>query len=189
MNEKAKRIVPKYNPSDIKSVINSESWDLHFNQLYKGYCQKYNDGDHSEYIEGGWKLHEAFFEQLKPSSNDVPTDAANDLITSKFGTFSNFKSEFLDKSISFHGSGWCYLSTDGKIKTINLHKPKDDIALIVDLWEHSFVQTFESKKHEYINNIWKIIDWDIVSDRILSKNHKMLDESVNIRHLINFISK
>ena len=183
--EKAKRIKPKYSQKDINSVINKDGWELHFNQLYAGYCKKYNAGNHTAYIKGGWKLHEAFFGQFKKSSDsNLPSGAALELINRKFGTFTKFKKELAEKANNFHGSGWIYLTTKGELKLIELHKPETDIALIVDLWEHSFVQTFDSYKDQYFKGIWTIVDWDIVSDRI---EPEVLSESNTMRSLIDFL--
>ena len=64
------------------------------------------------------------------------------------------------------GSGWVYLSTDGNIKTIKNHEVKSDILFLVDWWEHSFVLDYGSDKKAYLRNIWKIINWNVISTRL-----------------------
>lgn len=182
----AKKIKVSYDPKKLAPVISADTWDLHYNQLYDSYCSKYNKGDHSKYTEGGWKLHELYFEQLKPVHDSLPSGKASDLINQRFSSFSKFKDAFNEKAIEFKGSGWIYLSIDGKIKTIDLHEPKNDIALIIDLWEHSYIQSHGANRKKYINDIWKIIDWDVVSKRI---DPETLNENTNLRHLINYINE
>ena len=191
MKEKARRITPKYNPSDIKEVINAESWKVHFDQLYKGYCHKYNSGNHSKYITGGWKLHELYFSEFKKyDPSNTPSGPAKELIIKKFKNWSNFRDKFEEEASKFHGSGWIYLSTDGKIKTIELHEPRTDVAVIVDLWEHAYLDTFESKRAKYIRDFWRIVDWEVVSSRI-TPNEKINENAStsNLRQLNDFINK
>ena len=64
------------------------------------------------------------------------------------------------------GSGWCYLSKSGQIKTIKNHARRTDIAVLVDMWEHSFQHDYGSNKGKYLDNIWRIIDWNIINHRL-----------------------
>jgi Fe-Mn family superoxide dismutase len=68
--------------------------------------------------------------------------------------------------MGIQGSGWVYLAQDGKIKTITNHAIKNDIVLLIDWWEHSFQFDYGSDKAKYLNNQWKIIDWDYVNTRL-----------------------
>ena len=68
--------------------------------------------------------------------------------------------------MKIQGSGWIYLARDGKIKTIVNHQIKQDIVLLIDWWEHSFAIDFRADKKAYLNGQWKIINWDIINQRI-----------------------
>jgi Fe-Mn family superoxide dismutase len=65
--------------------------------------------------------------------------------------------------MKIQGSGWVYLSTDGKIKTIVNHEIKNDILILVDWWEHAWALDYQSHKEKYLENIWKIMDWDRIN--------------------------
>ena len=68
--------------------------------------------------------------------------------------------------MTIQGSGWVYLSKSGDIKTIKNHEIKNDIVLLIDWWEHAWALDYQSDKKEYLKNIWSIINWDYVNDRI-----------------------
>ena len=60
------------------------------------------------------------------------------------------------------------LYVNGNIKTIANQGFKKGmrIALLVDMWEHSYVLDYGHKKAKYLENIWKIINWTTVNDRL-----------------------
>ena len=64
------------------------------------------------------------------------------------------------------GSNWIYLSKSGQIKTIHNHAKRTDIALLVDWWEHAWVNNYGSNKEKYLDNLWRIMDWDAVNRRL-----------------------
>jgi superoxide dismutase len=65
--------------------------------------------------------------------------------------------------MAIQGSGWVYLAKDGKIKTIKNHEIKKDIVLLIDWWEHSWALDYQSDKKKYLENQWKIINWDHIN--------------------------
>ena len=54
-----------------------------------------------------------------------------------------------------------------EIKTIVNHEIKNDIALLVDWWEHAWVLDYQHDKGKYLDNIWRIIDWEVVNARLV----------------------
>ncbi len=68
--------------------------------------------------------------------------------------------------MAIQGSGWVYLSTKGEIKTIPNHQVRTDIALLIDWWEHAWSLDYQSDKERYLDNIWRIINWDVINERL-----------------------
>ena len=68
--------------------------------------------------------------------------------------------------MGIQGSGWVYLSKSGIIKTIKNHEIKQDIVLIIDWWEHAWALDYKANKKAYLENQWKIINWDIINQRL-----------------------
>ena len=68
--------------------------------------------------------------------------------------------------MKIQGSGWIYLSKDGSIKVINNHKIKKDIAFLIDWWEHAWALDYQHDKESYLDNMWRIINWELINNRI-----------------------
>lgn len=152
--------------NQVADVFSKETMDLHYGTLYGNYVKKALAGE-GEFQVAGAKLHTLFFEQFQEAqSTNNPHGAAKKLIDDKFGSYQAFKNAFTEEAKTIHGSGWCYLSTNGKIKTIPNHKVVDDVAVIIDMWEHSYIIDYLSDKEKYLKDVWKIIDWDIINARI-----------------------
>jgi superoxide dismutase len=58
------------------------------------------------------------------------------------------------------------LSTSGEIKTIRNHAVRTDIALLIDWWEHAWALDYQSEKEKYLDNIWRIVNWEVINERI-----------------------
>jgi Fe-Mn family superoxide dismutase len=41
--------------------------------------------------------------------------------------------------------------------------------LNVDMWEHSYYVDYENRKKEYLEKIWRIIDWEAAEERFKMK--------------------
>lgn len=157
-----------YNKKDLDPVMSEATIDYHYGKLAAGYVKKYNAGEgDAKFNEAGAYLHNVFFPQLHaPKSGNKPSGASKELIESKFGDFDLFKEKFAETAMAIQGSGWVYLSKKGEIKTITNHQIKNDIALLVDWWEHAWALDYQSDKAKYLNNIWRIINWEVVNSRL-----------------------
>ena len=157
-----------YSYKDLAPVMSEDTLKYHRDKLAAGYIKRFNaeEGD-SDFNEAGAFLHNLFFPQLKPPKGaNKPVGSSLELIEDNFGSFDSFKQEFTKVAMSIQGSGWVYLAKDGKIKTIKNHQIKKDIVLLVDWWEHAWALDYQSEKSKYLKNIWRIIDWSVVNDRI-----------------------
>lgn len=160
-----------YERSDLEPIMSQRTIDYHYGKLAKTYVDRYNnhEGD-DQFNRAGAYLHNIFFPQLKkPSGSNNPTGSSLEFINKHFDNLENLKSLVEKTAMSIQGSGWVYISTKGKIKTITNHEIKNDILLLIDWWEHAWVLDYEHDKSKYLKNIWKIIDWNIINDRISTK--------------------
>ena len=157
-----------YGVKDLAPVMSAETLDYHYEHLAKGYAKRYNAGEgNADFNRAGSFLHNKFFPQLRaPKAANRPKGAVLELIESKFKTWEDFKEAFKQAAMSVQGSGWVYLSTNGDIKTIHNHAVRTDIALILDMWEHAFSLQYQWDKESYIDSFWKIVNWDIVNERL-----------------------
>jgi Fe-Mn family superoxide dismutase len=157
-----------YGPNDLNPVMSKETIDYHYEHLAKGYAQRYNrDEGNADFNRAGSFLHNKFFPQLRPVKGaNRPKGAVLELIESNFKTFEDFKEQFKERAMKIQGSGWVYLSTGGEIKTIANHAVRTDICVLVDWWEHAWALDYQADKEKYLDNVWKIINWDVCNERL-----------------------
>ena len=157
-----------FKEKDLAPVMSAETINYHYEHLAKGYAKRYNSGEgNADFNRAGSYLHNKFFPQFRsPKAGNKPRGSSLALIEQKYKDFDAFKEAFKEAAMKIQGSGWVYLSTSGDIKTIPNHAVRTDIALLVDWWEHAWALDYQSDKESYLNNIWKIIDWEVVNDRI-----------------------
>ena len=157
-----------YTHKALEPVMSAATIEYHYEHLAKGYAKKYNSGEGDPtFNRAGSFLHNKFFPQLQaPKGANRPKGAVLELIESNFKTYEDFKTAFKEAAMKIQGSGWVYLSTSGEIKTIKNHAIRTDICVLVDWWEHAWSLQYQWDKEKYLDNIWKIINWDVCSERI-----------------------
>ena len=159
-----------FDRTDLEPVMSEATLDYHYGKLAKGYVDRYNKGEGDPaFNEAGAFLHNIFFPQLKAPSNGKPFDASAEFINKHFNNFDALKAEVEEVAMKIQGSGWVYLARNGKIKTIVNHQIRQDIVLLIDWWEHSWSLDYQADKQKYLKNIWRIIDWSVINDRISTK--------------------
>jgi Fe-Mn family superoxide dismutase len=157
-----------YGHKDLEPVMSSATIDYHYEHLARGYAKRYNAGEgNADFNRAGSFLHNKFFPQLRaPRGANRPRGAVLELIESNFRTYDDFREEFKTAAMKIQGSGWVYLSTGGVIKTIANHAVRTDICVLVDWWEHAWALDYQSDKEKYLDNIWKIVNWDVCNERL-----------------------
>ena len=157
-----------YGEKDLMPVMSADTINYHYEHLAKGYAKRYNAGEgNADFNRAGSFLHNKFFPQLRPPKGaNRPRGAVLALIEEHFKTYEDFREQFKEAAMKIQGSGWVYLSTGGNIKTIPNHAVRTDICVLVDWWEHAWALDYQSDKEAYLNNIWKIIDWDVCNERL-----------------------
>jgi len=161
-------IVPlAYTETELSPVMSKATMEYHYGKLAHAYADKFNrgEGDRAFNYAGAF-LHNLFFPQFrKPRQNNKPNGPIANLINQKFGSWDDFKQAFEDEAMKVQGSGWVYLARDGKIKVIHNHSVRDDILILVDWWEHAWSLDYQSEKKDYLKNIWRIFDWNVINTR------------------------
>ena len=171
IESKKKLILEKlpYNKNELDPVMSADTIDYHYENLAAGYVKRFNskEGD-AKFNEAGAFLHNIFFPQLmEPKSSNKPSGASEELINRKYKSFNNFKEEIAKVAMGIQGSGWVYMSRSGDIKTIVNHQIKSDIVLLIDWWEHAWALDYQSDKSKYLKNIWQIINWNTVNEKLI----------------------
>lgn len=175
-----------YKLDALEPVISQELLEVHYWGHHKNYVEKYNklittEPNNIEDIEFnyyGHLLHSLFWENLAPPQyKSIPSNRFYQLLIKRYGNqqyfFETFIADFVNKSMKLKGSGWTALLTNGNhIKIQNLQNHQYDIPepfapiLIIDMWEHSYYLDYLNGKKHYLQEILKIINWDIVNTRL-----------------------
>lgn len=126
---------------------------------------------------GGFYNHGIYWESISPKINLYPKDSLAGTIDRDFGSFKNFKMQFMDAANRHFGSGWAWLIVDkaGKLSittTQNQDNPLMSNAVVkgipilaIDLWEHAYYLNYQQKKKNYIVAFMKIINWKKVGEK------------------------
>lgn len=156
-----------YKKTELAPSISEDTLNYHYEKLAKTYAERYNKGEgDSTFNEAGVFLHNILFQQYQaPKSKNNPTGKIEEFINKHFKSFDKFKEEFNKEAMGIQGSGWVYLSTSGKIKTIKNHEVKNDIVLLIDWWEHAWALDYQSDKKKYLDNQWNIINWEHINEQ------------------------
>ena len=161
----------RYKANQLEPVMSEETVNYHFGELAKGYAKRYNAGEGDVmFNHKGHTLHTLFFPQFKkPRGANKPTGQIEEFIKSKFGTYEDMKAAMKQEAMGIQGSGWIFVNNMGRIETIKNHDITGNpqrIIILIDWWEHAWALDYQSDKGKYFDNIWKLFDWDVISQRL-----------------------
>lgn len=160
-----------YKAGDLEPVFSKATIDYHFGKLAKGYAKRYNAGEgDAKFNKDGHVLHAIYFPQFKkPRSANRPTGQIAEFIDRKFGSYEDLKVKMKEEAMKIQGSGWIFVNNSGDIETIKNHELTGDskrVIILVDWWEHAWALDYQADKSKYFDNIWKIMDWSVISQRL-----------------------
>ncbi len=122
---------------------------------------------------GGVYNHNVYWTCMAPGQKGEPDGKLAAAIAAKWGSFENFKNEFEKAAVSRFGSGYCWLSKDGKGElvihsTANQDAPMQsgfDPLIVIDVWEHAYYLKYQNRRAEYITNWWALVNWQEAANR------------------------
>lgn len=122
---------------------------------------------------GGFYNHNLYFSQLAPNAGGEPSGALAKKINETFGSFAAFKEKISNLALTQFGSGWAWLSVkkDGGLvlsQSANQDNPislgtGDTPIFCIDVWEHAYYLKFKNLRAAYIEELFKVVDWNKVS--------------------------
>ena len=123
---------------------------------------------------GGHYNHSLFWKAMSPTGGGRPTGDLLEKIDSSFGSFETFQEKFSQAAITRFGSGWGWLSLDGKGGLVVHSTANQDSPLMeglkpilgVDVWEHAYYLLYENRRPQYVQNFWKVISWEQVGKNL-----------------------
>ena len=118
--------------------------------------------------------HSFFWNSISANGGGEPTGAIADAINASFGSFENFKKEFVAGGVGQFGSGWVWLVADGdtlKItKSANAETPLTDglkPLLVCHVWEHAYYLDFQNRRPDFLASfIDNLANWDFANQNL-----------------------
>ena len=175
-----------YDKKALSPYISEQTLEFHYGKHHKGYVDKLN-----AQIQGGsfdkaslkeivknsqgalfnlsaqaWN-HEFYWNCLSaPSQNAIPKEL-QEALEKNFGSVEAFQSEFTKEALKHFGSGWAWLvKKDSQLKVISTHDADTPLThtplMTCDVWEHAYYLDYQNNRAKYVENFWKIINWDFI---------------------------
>ncbi len=123
----------------------------------------------------GHFLHSIFWTNMGPGKGGEPTGALAEQIRKDFGSYEAFKKHFTAAAAAVEGSGWtmlCWEPKAGELTVLTAEKHQNltqwgvTPLLVLDVWEHAYYLKYQSRRPEYINAWWNVVNWDDVAVRL-----------------------
>lgn len=121
---------------------------------------------------GGHANHTFFWKILVPGGNKNVSSELQDQIEKEFGSLDECMAKVTDAAVTHFGSGWGWLvvNKDGLLEALSTPNQNSPLMydanplLGIDVWEHAYYLTYQSKRAEYVKAIWNVINWEQVSE-------------------------
>lgn len=115
--------------------------------------------------------HTFYWMCLTPRAT-LPSGGLLSAIEATWGSFDNFRNEFVKQAAGNFGSGWTWLvmTTDKTLAIRNTGNAatalaSDEVPLLtVDVWEHAYYIDYRNARVDYVKTILdKLVDWEFVA--------------------------
>lgn len=148
------------------------------------------------YCEPGHINHTLFWENLAPTKENggrLNDGKLDELIQRDFGSLDALKKQVNAAAAGIQGSGWAWLGVDPNTKRLAVSTTANQDPLLdlvplfgIDMWwvavkdhsasfelnlspssrEHAFYLQHQNRKPDYLENIWKVINFETANDRL-----------------------
>ncbi|XP_035842653.1 superoxide dismutase [Fe] 3, chloroplastic isoform X2 [Helianthus annuus] len=188
---------PPYKFDALEPYMSKRTLEVHWGEHHRGYVESLNKYLGKDDILYGYTLdelirvtynngnplpeynvwnHDFFWESMQPGGGNLPILGLLEQIEKDFGSFSNFREEFIETALTLFGSGWVWLVLKRNEKrlaiatTTNAVTPLvwDDIPLLsLDMWEHSYYLDYKNDKARYVNVFMDhLVSWNAALARM-----------------------
>ena len=118
--------------------------------------------------------HSFFWNSISPDGGGQPTGSVADAINASFGSYENFKAEFVGAGVGQFGSGWVWLAAEGEtlkiVKTANADTPLTEglkPILVCDVWEHAYYLDFQNRRPDFLSSFLdNLVNWEFANQNL-----------------------
>jgi Fe-Mn family superoxide dismutase len=120
--------------------------------------------------------HTFYWHCMKSGGGGRPEGDLAAAIERDFGSYDEFRKQFMAKATTLFGSGWTWLvrDIDGKLAVVTTKDGNNPLTsgqeplLTCDMWEHAYYIDYRNRKQEYLDAFWNVVDWQFVADKALT---------------------
>ena len=191
-------ILLDYSLNSLEPYLDYDTLNIHYNKIYKELLNNLNkilkennySFDHSLryliknidmfplsirgeilYYLSAVLNHNLYFYNISPKKNNLPVGKIKEDINKNFGSFANFKNEFINIASNLKGSGYTFLVKDSnnQLKIINTSNEDSPYyygfipIICLDLWEHAYFLEYKNNRAKYILSFFNIIDFNKIN--------------------------
>jgi Fe-Mn family superoxide dismutase len=187
-----------YEYDALAPIISADTLRLHHLKHHQGYADKLNELVATSKLRGKslqeiifatagdpkqgkifnnaaqvWN-HTFYWQSMRPRGGGRPTGELADRIDADFGSFEAFIDAFKKAAVEQFGSGWAWLTLDGRtlrvVGTGNAETPltgKKLPLLTIDVWEHAYYVDYQNRRPDYAT-AWleKLANWDFAASNL-----------------------
>ena len=119
---------------------------------------------------GGVYNHQLYFDFMTSRSTS-PSPAFQQAVITSFGSMAQWKNTMKNAAVTLFGSGWAWTVQDDSGQLKILQTANQDAVfpyrpvLLVDVWEHAYYLQYQNRRADYVENWFRLINWDVVSQR------------------------
>ncbi|MET8676301.1 superoxide dismutase [Streptomyces sp. NPDC004647] len=127
----------------------------------------------------GHILHSIYWQNMTGDGGGEPlekdgTGELADAIAEHFGSFERFKAQLSKASATTQGSGWgvlAYEPLSGRLIVEQVYDHQGNVGqgsipiLVFDAWEHAFYLQYRNQKVDFVEAMWRVVNWQDVNDR------------------------
>jgi len=111
--------------------------------------------------------HTFYWNGMKAGGGGKPAGEIGRRIDRDFGSYENFRKEFLAAALGQFGSGWAWLVSDGRalkvVKTPNAETPITQglrPLLTIDVWEHAYYLDYQNRRKDFVEaSLDRLVNW------------------------------
>jgi superoxide dismutase, Fe-Mn family len=179
-----------FDKKELEPFISEQTLNFHYNKHHKTYVDKLNtlikdtpfankmleeiikssSGPTFNNAAQVWN-HTFYWHCLTGDKSQKPTTKLLDLIIASFGSMDDFEQQFKNSAATNFGSGWTWLVITPlkKLEIVNTSNANCPLTttniplLTCDVWEHAYYIDTQNNRAQYLDNFFKIINWDFVS--------------------------
>lgn len=184
-----------YSGSSLEPTISGRTLEFHYEKHHVGYLNKLNELTVGKYdnvpleeiVCSSYQKdvpifnnaaqvynHTFYWDSMTPKHRP-PSDRMMKLIEDCFGSFENFKKEFVQNGVGQFGSGWVWLIANPEkglqiVKTANAETPivhGQKPLMTCDVWEHAYYLDYQNRRPDYVQQFLdKLINWEFAESNL-----------------------